>query len=262
MSEGTISQQAQIRIENVSVSYQKNNKAETFNALEDVNLEIKKGEFISFLGPSGCGKTTLLRLIADLQSPTAGEIRIGDTTPEQYRKSRKYAMVFQQPVLFEWRTVEKNVQLPLEVLKLGKKEKKKISNNMLDMVGLKDYAEYFPAELSGGMQQRVNIARAFSTDPEILLMDEPFSALDEFTKDKLHEDLLKIWRKTHKTVIFVTHNIEEAVFLSDRVCIFSPNPGKLKGIVDIDIPRPRDGSVKESAEFYEYVKKIRRLFNQ
>ncbi len=257
-----MTEQAQIRINNVGVTYVKGNRSDDFNALENITLDIRKGEFISFLGPSGCGKTTLLRLIADLQSPTAGEIHIGDSTPGEYRKNRKYAMVFQQPVLFEWRTVEKNVQLPLEILKLGKKEKKSRSDIMLELVGLKEYAGYFPSELSGGMQQRVNIARAFSTDPEILLMDEPFSALDEFTKDRLHEDLLKIWRKTHKTVVFVTHNIEEAVFLSDRVCIFSPNPGKLKKIISIDIPRPRDGAIKESPEFYEYVKQIRREFKK
>ena len=257
-----MSEKAQISIENVSVIYQNSPKSETFSALENVNLDIKKGEFISFLGPSGCGKTTLLRLIADLQSPSSGEIHIGESTPKEFRENRKYSFVFQQPVLFEWRTVEKNVELPLEVLKLDKKNKKKISSDMLEMVGLKEYSKNFPAQLSGGMQQRVNIARAFSTDPEILLMDEPFSALDEFTKERLQEDLLKIWRKTHKTVIFVTHNIEEAVFLTDRVCIFSPNPGKLKGIVDIDIPRPRDAGVKESAEFYEYVKTIRKVFKQ
>ena len=190
-----MSEKAQISIENVSVIYQNSPKSETFSALENVNLDIKKGEFISFLGPSGCGKTTLLRLIADLQSPSSGEIHIGESTPKEFRENRKYSFVFQQPVLFEWRTVEKNVELPLEVLKLDKKNKKKISSDMLEMVGLKEYSKNFPAQLSGGMQQRVNIARAFSTDPEILLMDEPFSALDEFTKERLQEDLLKIWRK-------------------------------------------------------------------
>ncbi len=257
-----MSESAQISIENVSVTYQKTAKSETFTALQNVSLDIRQGEFISFLGPSGCGKTTLLRLIADLQDPSEGNIYVGGSTPSDYRKDNKYSFVFQQPVLFEWRTVEKNVELPLEVRKFPKKEKQKAAAEMLEMAGLKDYAKYFPSQLSGGMQQRVNIARAFSTNPEILLMDEPFSALDEFTKDRLQEDLLKIWRRTHKTVIFVTHNIEEAVFLSDRVCVFSPNPGKLKQIIDIDIPRPRDASVKETAEFYDYVKEIRRVFKK
>ena len=166
----------------------------------------------------------------------------------------------QSAVLFDWRTVQQNIELPLETLHFPKEERHKRSEEMLQMVGLKDFAKHYPKQLSGGMQQRVNIARALSIHPEILLMDEPFSALDEFTKEKLHEDLLRIWRQTNKTVLFVTHNISEAVFLSDRVCVLSPHPGRLSAVVDIDLPRPRTLEVKETMEFAQLVKKVRDSF--
>ena len=225
-----------------------------------MNLDIFKGEFVSLLGPSGCGKTTLLRSIADLQEPTEGTVRIGGMTPKEVRLQQKFGFVFQQPVLFDWRTVKKNVELPLEIMYQSKEERSERADKMLEMVGLKDFANHFPKQLSGGMQQRVNIARAFGIRPEILLMDEPFSALDEFTKEKLHEDLLRIWRKTNKTVIFVTHNIQEAVFLSDRICVLSPHPGRLSAVVDVDLPRPRTLEMKETQHFNELVLKVRNSF--
>ena len=228
--------------------------------IPDLSVEIKNGEFFTLLGPSGCGKTTLLRSIADLQEPTDGTIRISGQTPKELRQQQKFGFVFQQPVLFDWRTVKKNVELPLEIMYQSKADRAKRADEMLEMVGLKDFANHFPKQLSGGMQQRVNIARAFGIRPEILLMDEPFSALDEFTKEKLYEDLLRIWRQTNKTIIFVTHNIQEAVFLSDRICVLSPHPGRLSAIVDVDLPRPRTLDMKESAHFNELVLKVRNSF--
>lgn len=249
----------EIEVRNLGVTF-KDNQGNDVQALTGVNLDIKKGEFVSLLGPSGCGKTTLLRSVADLQVPTEGEIHISGKTPKEVRLEGKFGFVFQQPVLFNWRTVRKNVELPLEVMYWSKEDRKKRAEEMLEMVGLKKFMNHYPSQLSGGMQQRVNIARAFGLKPEILLMDEPFSALDEFTKEKLHEDLLRIWRQTNKTVLFVTHNIQEAVFLSDRVCVLSPHPGRLSAVVDIDLPRPRNLEMKESTHFTELVKKVRDSF--
>lgn len=249
----------EIQIKDLGVTFQ-DNAGNDVQALTGVNLDIYKGEFISLLGPSGCGKTTLLRSIADLQEPTEGTVRIGGMTPKEVRLQQKFGFVFQQPVLFDWRTVKKNVELPLEIMYQSKEERSERADKMLERVGLKDFANHFPKQLSGGMQQRVNIARAFGIRPEILLMDEPFSALDEFTKEKLHEDLLRIWRKTNKTVIFVTHNIQEAVFLSDRICVLSPHPGRLSAVVDVDLPRPRTLEMKETQHFNELVLKVRNSF--
>lgn len=251
--------EVEIQVKDLDVTF-KDNSGNDVKALTGVNLDIYKGEFISLLGPSGCGKTTLLRSIADLQEPTDGTIRISGQTPKELRLQQKFGFVFQQPVLFDWRTVKKNVELPLEIMYQSKADRAKRADEMLEMVGLKDFANHFPKQLSGGMQQRVNIARAFGIRPEILLMDEPFSALDEFTKEKLYEDLLRIWRQTNKTIIFVTHNIQEAVFLSDRICVLSPHPGRLPAIVDVDLPRPRTLDMKESAHFNELVLKVRNSF--
>lgn len=251
--------EVEIQVKDLDVTF-KDNSGNDVKALTGVNLDIYKGEFISLLGPSGCGKTTLLRSIADLQEPTDGTIRISGQTPKELRQQQKFGFVFQQPVLFDWRTVKKNVELPLEIMYQSKADRSKRADEMLEMVGLKDFANHFPKQLSGGMQQRVNIARAFGIRPEILLMDEPFSALDEFTKEKLYEDLLRIWRQTNKTIIFVTHNIQEAVFLSDRICVLSPHPGRLSAIVDVDLPRPRTLDMKESAHFNELVLKVRNSF--
>lgn len=182
---------ADIDVNDVSVIF-KGNKGETTQALSHVSVNIKKGEFISLLGPSGCGKTTLLRCIADLQKPTEGTVMIGDSTPEEMRKNQQYGMVFQNPVLYDWRTVQRNVMLPLEIMHVPRPKRFEKAEKMLDLVGLSEYMDHYPFQLSGGMQQRVGIARALAMNPKILLMDEPFSALDEFTREKLNEDLLKI----------------------------------------------------------------------
>lgn len=249
----------EILIKDVSMVYNDNN-GEAVTALEKVNLDIKQGEFISLLGPSGCGKTTLLRIIADLLQPTAGSVSVRNQTPREIRLQKKFGIVFQSPVLYDWRTVRRNICMPMEIMGVPKSERTDRINEMLELVGLQDFGYQYPFELSGGMQQRVGIARALALHPEILLMDEPFSALDEFTREKLNEDLLSIWRKTNKTVVFVTHNIPEAVFLSDRVVVLSPHPGRISAVVNIDLPRPRDNGIRETQAFYEHVSKIRRSF--
>ena len=231
-------------------------------ALSDVSLNIGKGEFISLLGPSGCGKTTLLRIVADLIHPTAGAVTVGGESPREARLKRRYGIVFQNPVLYDWRSVRRNIRLPLEIMRLDKETRERRVNDMMELVGLAHFADYYPGELSGGMQQRVGIARALALQPEILLMDEPFSALDEFTREKLQADLLDIWSKTGKTVIFVTHNIAEAVFLSDRVVVLSPRPGRLSAIVDVDLPRPRRLSLRDTPAFGALVARIRGSFEE
>lgn len=250
---------ADIKVNDVSVIFD-GNKGKKTQALSHVTLDIKKGEFVSLLGPSGCGKTTLLRCIADLQKPTEGEVTVGDSTPEEMRKNRQYGMVFQSPVLYDWRTVQRNVMLPLEIMHVPRPKRFEKSEKMLELVGLSEYMDHYPFQLSGGMQQRAGIARALVMNPKILLMDEPFSALDEFTREKLNEDLLKIWRKTNKTVVFVTHNIAEAVFLSDRVVVLSPHPGRVSAVVDIDLPRPRTKELRDTQEFNDLVIRCRNSF--
>lgn len=249
----------EIAAKNISMVYA-GRRGETVTALQDVSFEIAKGEFISLLGPSGCGKTTLLRIIADLQQPTSGEMRVCGGTPGEARRQLKYGMVFQSPVLYDWRTVRENVRLPLQLMHLPRAEQDARVSEMLELVGLTDFAEHHPRQLSGGMQQRVGIARALAIQPDILLMDEPFSALDEFTKEKLHDDLLAIWRKTNKTIIFVTHSIAEAVYLSDRVFVLSPHPGRLTAIEPMTLPRPRTDEMRNSTEFFELVGRIRNDF--
>ena len=251
----------EIIMKNIGMTYQTSTNTDV-TALTNVTMNIHKGEFVSLLGPSGCGKTTLLRIIADLLVPTTGEITVGGETPKDARLKRKYGIVFQGAVLYDWRTVKKNIMLPLEIMHLPKRDCEERAEKMLELVGLKDFAKHYPRQLSGGMQQRVGIARALAIQPEILLMDEPFSALDEFTREKLHEDLLHIWRKTNKTIVFVTHNIQESVFLSDRVCVLSPHPGRISALIDIDLPRPRTMEMKSTLEFTEYVAKIRSSFEE
>ena len=251
----------EIMMKNIGMTYQTSTNTDV-TALTNVSMNIHKGEFVSLLGPSGCGKTTLLRINADLLVPTTGEITVGGETPKDARLKRKYGIVFQGAVLYDWRTVKKNIMLPLEIMHLPKRDCEERAEKMLELVGLKDFAKHYPRQLSGGMQQRVGIARALAIQPEILLMDEPFSALDEFTREKLHEDLLRIWRKTNKTIVFVTHNIQESVFLSDRVCVLSPHPGRISALIDIDLPRPRTMEMKSTLEFTEYVARIRSSFEE
>lgn len=253
-------EKTEIKIEDLSMVFQDKNGGEPVTALKDVNLDIKEGEFISLLGPSGCGKTTLLRIIADLLQPSKGNITVRGETPRDIRLQKKYGIVFQNPVLYDWRTVRRNVCMPMELLGMNKAQRTSRVSKMLDLVGLSEFGKHYPYELSGGMQQRVGIARALAIKPEILLMDEPFSALDEFTREKLHIDLLNIWRKTNKTIVFVTHNISEAVFLSDRVVVLSPHPGRVSAVIDINIPRPRDMESKQTKQFYDYITEIRNSF--
>ena len=259
MNNAETKKELEIQIKDLGVTF-KDNQGNDVQALTGVNLDIYKGEFVSLLGPSGCGKTTLLRSIADLQEPTKGEIHISGKIPREVRLEQKFGFVFQQPVLFDWRTVKKNIELPLEIMYYDKEARSKRADEMLEMVGLTEFANHFPRQLSGGMQQRVNIARAFGLRPDVLLMDEPFSALDEFTKEKLYEDLLRLWRQTNKTILFVTHNIQEAVFLSTKVCVLSPHPGRLSAVVDIDLDRPRTLDMRETGHFNELVTKVRNSF--
>lgn len=230
-------------------------------ALKDANLSIQKGEFISLIGPSGCGKTTLLRLMADLEQPTGGELLIAGRSADEARRERQYGYVFQAPALMEWRTVLKNVLLPLEVMnvpgdRLGR------AREMLKLVGLEKFERNYPWQLSGGMQQRVSIARALAFDPPLLFMDEPFGALDEITREKLNLELLRLWRETGKTVIFVTHSIPEAVFLSTRVVVMTARPGRIEGIVDIDLPHPRSDDTREDPRFFTLATEIRELLKK
>jgi NitT/TauT family transport system ATP-binding protein len=228
-------------------------------ALHDISLSVAPGEFISLIGPSGCGKSTLMRLIGDLAQPSAGSIRVKGKTPEQARIDRDYGIVFQAPVLYDWRTVRKNVELPLEVMGSNGTTRHERAQAMLRLVGLQDFGDAYPWQLSGGMQQRVSIARALVFAPSILLMDEPFGALDEITRERMQAELLSIWgdAKTDTTVIFVTHSIPEAVFLSDRVVVMSPRPGRIERVVEIDLPRPRDIATRESPRFFELVTEVR-----
>lgn len=246
----------EIMLKDIGMVYRTNDGRDV-TALTGVTLDIEKGEFVSLVGPSGCGKTTLLRIIADLLTPSSGDIKISGESPHDARLKRRYGIVFQSAVLYEWRTVKKNIMLPLEIMHVPLKEQSERAEKMLELVGLTEFANHYPHQLSGGMQQRVGIARALAIQPEILLMDEPFSALDEFTREKLHIDLLKIWRKTNKTIVFVTHNIQESVFLSDKVCVLSPHPGRLSAVVDINLPRPRTMEMKSTPELTELVAKVR-----
>ncbi len=250
-----------IALQNINMVYTDAKKQER-TVLDDLSLHIRKGEFVSLLGPSGCGKTTLLRIIADLQQQTSGTVKVAEGSARQARLSHKYGMVFQTPALLEWRTVLENVELPLELQKVPKQERRARALEQLKIVDLQGYENSYPHELSGGMQQRVGIARALVTEPEILLMDEPFSALDEFTKERLHGDLLRIWRATGKTIVFVTHNISEAVFLSDRVCVLSANPARLAAVVDIPLPRPREDAVLKTEAYFKTVSYIREIFEE
>jgi NitT/TauT family transport system ATP-binding protein len=226
-------------------------------ALQDVDLEIQPGEFVSLIGPSGCGKSTLLRVVGDLIQPSSGTVEVNGKTAAQARASRDYGIVFQDSVLFEWRTVAKNIGLPLELAGWNRERRSERVREMLDLVELTGFESHHPWQLSGGMQQRVSIARALSFSPALLLMDEPFGALDEMTRERLNAELLRIWAETGSTVIFVTHSISEAVFLSTRVVVMSPRPGRIAGIVDIDLPQPRTVDTREEPRFFELVTEVR-----
>ncbi len=228
-------------------------------ALGGVDLDIAAGEFVSLIGPSGCGKSTLLRVIADLVRPSAGTVEVNGKPPGLARLDHDYGMVFQAPVLFDWRTVEENVRLPLEVLGRPRAWSAERTRAMLELVELDAFAGHRPYELSGGMQQRVAIARALSFEPRILLMDEPFGALDEMTRERLNDAVLRIWDRTGITIVFVTHSIPEAVYLSSRIVVMSARPGRIVGGVDVDLPRPRTEETREAERFFGLVTEVREL---
>jgi NitT/TauT family transport system ATP-binding protein len=227
------------------------------DALSNVSLQIADGEFVSFIGPSGCGKTTMLRVIADLQQPTTGTLLVNGVSAEQARLERRYGYVFQAPALFPWRTIEKNLKLPLEIMGFSDSEQRQRAQRYLALVNLTGFERKFPWQLSGGMQQRVSIARALSFDPALLLMDEPFGALDEIVRDHLNEQLLQLWDKTGKTVLFVTHSIPEAVFLSSKIVVMSPRPGRIIDIIDCNFPRDRTLEIRETPEFLKIAQRVR-----
>lgn len=226
-------------------------------ALSDINLQVNHGSFVSLIGPSGCGKTTLLRVIADLEQPTEGSITVNGVSPHEARSARAYGYVFQAPALYPWRTIERNVTLPLEVMGISKDERQTRAAKYLELVNLSGFEKKFPWQLSGGMQQRASIARALCVDPELLLMDEPFGALDEIVRDHLNEELLRLWRQTDKTVVFVTHSIPEAVFLSTQIVVMSPRPGRIIDIIDCNFPADRTLDIRESPEFIEIAHRVR-----
>jgi len=226
-------------------------------ALNDINLTIQPNEFVSFIGPSGCGKSTLLRIVADLLPPTTGTALVNGKTPHQARLDREYGFIFQAATLYEWRTISKNVQLPLEVMGYGAKEREARVQEMLKMVELEKFGDHYPAQLSGGMQQRASIARALAFEPRMLLMDEPFGALDEFTRHRMNIELLRIWEQTDTTILFVTHSIAESVFMSNRVVVMSARPGRIKDIIPIDLPYPRTFETREEPAYFEYVTAVR-----
>ncbi len=227
------------------------------HALSNVNLAVEPGEFVSLIGPSGCGKTTLLRAIADLEAPSSGTLLVNGVGPAEARLRRDYGYVFQAPALQPWRTVEANVTLPLEIMGIPRAERRERARAQLALVGLSGFERRFPWQLSGGMQQRASIARALSFDPKLLLMDEPFGALDEIVRDHLNEELLKLWARTRKTVVFVTHSIPEAVFLSTRVVVMSPRPGRITDIVPVDLGPHRPLEIRETPGFLRLAARIR-----
>ena len=226
-------------------------------ALKNVSLEVEKGDFVSFIGPSGCGKTTLLRAIAALEIPTKGNLTVNGKSPDSARIDREYGYVFQAAGLYPWRTVEGNIKLPLEIMGYSQAEKKERIQKVIELVELKGFEKKFPWQLSGGMQQRASIARALAFDANILLMDEPFGALDEIVRDRLNSELLDLWRQTKKTICFVTHSIPEAVFLSTKIVVMSPRPGRITDIIESTLPSKRDLNIRDSQEFIKIAQRVR-----
>jgi NitT/TauT family transport system ATP-binding protein len=244
-----------IAIEGVSKTF--GGPAAAVHALDDVSMAVAPGEFVSIIGPSGCGKSTLLRLVGDLAEPTAGRIRINGKAPRDARLARDYGIVFQAPVLYEWRTVLENVRLPLEIVGRPRAARDERPLALLRLVALEEFRDHYPWQLSGGMQQRVAIARALVLEPAILLMDEPFGALDEMTRERLNLELLEACRATAATALFVTHSIAEAVFLSSRVVVMTPRPGRIERVIDVDLPRPRTEKTRALPRFFELITAVR-----
>ena len=227
------------------------------HALKDVNLTVNRGDFVSFIGPSGCGKTTFLRCVAALEHPTGGTLTVNGMTPDEARMKRAYGYVFQAAGLYPWRTIAGNIRLPLEIMGFDKDEQERRVERVLELVELKGFGKKFPWQLSGGMQQRASIARALAFDADILLMDEPFGALDEIVRDRLNEELLKLWAATGKTIGFVTHSIPEAVYLSTKIVVMSPRPGRITDVIDSPLPKERPLDIRDSAAFIEIAHRVR-----
>ncbi|MCL5075109.1 MAG: ABC transporter ATP-binding protein [Chloroflexi bacterium] len=244
-----------IKIEDVHKTYFSEGGA--VESLRGIDLVVHDGEFVSFLGPSGCGKSTLLKIIGAIIEPTHGRVLVKGEDAEMAKRKRAFGFVFQDPVLLPWRSVRDNVCLPLEVTKASAEIRHTRPMELLQLVGLEGFDDKLPRQLSGGMKQRVSIARALSFNPSILLMDEPFGALDEFTREKMGLELLNVWTKTQKTIIFVTHSIAEAIFLSDRVVVMSPRPGVIRSVVTINLPRPRLVEMAQTLKFVELIKRVR-----
>jgi NitT/TauT family transport system ATP-binding protein len=244
-----------VEVRNASLIY--NPQEAPVHALSDIDLAIRPGEFVSLIGPSGCGKTTLLRVIADLEHITSGSVLVNGVSPHEARLARAYGYVFQAPALFPWRTVLGNVRLPLQIQGRSATESHRIAMEQLARVGLTGFEGKYPWQLSGGMQQRVSIARALSFEPRILMMDEPFGALDEITRDRLNEQLQQLWQRERRTVVFVTHSIAEAVYLSSRIVVMSPRPGRIVRVIDSPLPDTRTLDMRDSAEFVAVAHAVR-----
>jgi NitT/TauT family transport system ATP-binding protein len=244
-----------IEISGVSLRFDTNDGP--VQALSNVSLRVGRGDFVSFIGPSGCGKTTLLRAVADLETPTSGAIRVNGMSPREARAKRAYGYVFQAPALYPWRSVARNIALPLEIMGFDRAEREARVAKGLELVNLSGFGAKYPWQLSGGMQQRASIARALSFDPDLLLMDEPFGALDEIVRDMLNQQLLRLWDVTGKTVLFVTHSIPEAVFLSTRIVVMSPRPGRINDVIECNFPRERALDIRETPEFMAVANRVR-----
>ena len=251
-----MSQAAAIEAKNLDLTFETGDGS--IQALRDVTLEIGKGEFVSFIGPSGCGKTTFLRVVAGLETPTGGEVRVNGMSPDEARRDRAYGYVFQEAGLYPWRTIAGNVRLPLEIMGYSKSDMADRVNRVLELVELSGFENKHPWQLSGGMQQRASIARALAFDADILLMDEPFGALDEIVRDHLNEQLLRLWDHTGKTIGFVTHSIPEAVYLSTRIVVMSPRPGRITDVIENPLPRKRPLDIRDTPEFLEVAQRIRK----
>jgi len=244
-----------ISAQNLSLTFQTGDGP--VHALKDVSLEVEKGDFVSFIGPSGCGKTTFLRCMADLEHPTGGTLTVNGTSAEEARKSRAYGYVFQAAGLYPWRTIGGNIRLPLEIMGYARDDQEARVKRVLDLVDLAGFERKYPWQLSGGMQQRASIARALAFDADILLMDEPFGALDEIVRDHLNEQLLQLWDRTNKTICFVTHSIPEAVYLSTKIVVMSPRPGRITDVIESTLPKHRPLDIRETPEFLEIAHRVR-----
>jgi len=244
-----------VEVRNASVIYQA--KDAPVHALSDIDLDIAEGEFVALIGPSGCGKTTLMRVIADLESISAGQVLVNGVSPHEARLARAYGYVFQAPALFPWRTVLANVTLPLQIMGRSREEARRIALEHLAHVGLGGFEQKYPWQLSGGMQQRVSIARALSFEPKILMMDEPFGALDEITRDRLNEQLQQLWQRERRTVVFVTHSIAEAVYLSTRIVVMSPRPGRIVKVIESPLPDERHLGLRDTQAFMDVAHQVR-----